>query len=359
MRRASPGQAAHIDDLIDDLCAWFARHARDLPWRKRRTGYSALVAETMLQQTQVARVVERYRDFMRQFPRVSDLAAADEQAVLGAWRGLGYYRRARLLHAAAKLTVAEHGGRVPRTAAALRRLPGVGRYTAGAIASLVFGQSEPIVDGNVKRVLTRVFGGDRREDDDARWTWSKADELVSRAKRPGEFNEALMELGALVCTPRAPRCGSCPLSQRCATRQHGAQACASRRSKPIRPRHVHHHAIVVKRPRDGRLLLQQRPTTGMWAGMWQAPTIESPRPLSVQAIRAALPQITRLTPFGSFDHRTTHRLVTFHVFAATSRARQGTWLTLDEALRLPLGNAQRRVLNLAADRLARPRLAAR
>jgi len=185
---------------------WFARHARDLPWRRRRTGYRALVAEVMLQQTQVSRVAERYVEFLRRFPTVRGLAEADEQEVLAAWQGLGYYRRARNLHAAARLIVAERGGRIPRTVDGLRQLPGVGRYTAGAIASIVYGAPAPIVDGNVQRVIARWDANDAPPADASTVaeTWRRAEDLVGATARPGVLNEALMELGATVCTPVNP-----------------------------------------------------------------------------------------------------------------------------------------------------------
>ena len=209
------GRAANSsrDDRINAkcvrlLCQWFRRNARDLPWRQRqhRSGYGALVAESMLQQTQVARVIESYKAFMRRVPTVKALAAADEQEVLTMWRGLGYYRRARNLHRAAKVVINDYGGRMPATANQLRHLPGVGRYTAGAIASIVHHQREPIVDGNVRRVLARWFA--KKSDDNSqgdRWAWSKATQLVAIAPNPGVFNEALMELGATICTPPRSR----------------------------------------------------------------------------------------------------------------------------------------------------------
>jgi A/G-specific adenine glycosylase len=205
---------------------WFGRHGRDLPWRATpRDAYRSLVSEVMLQQTQVSRVLPRYGAFLAAFPGLADLAAADEHDVLAAWTGLGYYRRARLLHAAARAVVGEHGGRMPESAEVLRRLPGVGAYTAGAIASIVHGRAEPIVDGNIARVLMRVHGRPGRHQDSAvmKWAWGRAAELVVTARRPGVFNEGMMELGAVVCTPRSPRCGACPLAKACVARACGRQ----------------------------------------------------------------------------------------------------------------------------------------
>ncbi|MHC4652819.1 MAG: A/G-specific adenine glycosylase [Planctomycetota bacterium] len=203
-------------EIVAALCAWFRREARDLPWRRRRTGYTALVSEAMLQQTQVARVVERYRAFVRRFPNVRRLAKAREQAVLAEWQGMGYYRRARNLHAAAKMIVGEFGGRVPRTADQLRTLPGVGRYTAASIASIVYGERTPLVDGNVQRVLARldVKSGRAQDPQLVKWAWERTGQLVALAESPGSLNEGLMELGAVVCTPRNPTCETCPVAER-------------------------------------------------------------------------------------------------------------------------------------------------
>ena len=195
------------------LLAWYDRCARDLPWRHDRHPYRVWLSEVMLQQTRVAAVLEHYRIFLERFPTVQQLAAARESSVLAAWSGLGYYRRARMLHAAAKAVVTHHGGEFPSTVAELRNLPGIGRYTAAAIASIVFNLPVAVVDGNVERVLLRAFGDSPAEKD----PWALAEELLSRA-RPGDFNQAMMELGATVCLPRQPRCTICPVFELCATR---------------------------------------------------------------------------------------------------------------------------------------------
>src|ERR1700751_2793949 len=187
------------------LLAWYDPHARELPWRESRDPYRVWGSEIMLQQTRVAAVVEHYHEFLRRFPAVQKLAAARESSVLAAWSGLGYYRRARMLHAAAKLVAREPGGEFPRTAEELRTLPGVGRYTAAAIASIAFGEPVAVVDGNVGRVLQRFSGGRLSGED----FWLVANSLLDRG-RPGDFNQAMMELGATVCTPRGPACMACP-----------------------------------------------------------------------------------------------------------------------------------------------------
>jgi len=198
------------------LLAWYARHARRLPWRSSRDPYAVLVSEVMLQQTQVARVAQFYSSFLARYPTLEDLAAASPDAVRESWEGLGYYARARNLHAAVRHVVATAGGRLPRSRDDLRRLPGIGRYTAGAVASLAFGAAVPAVDTNVARVLTRVFAlrGHRKSAAHQRRLWTLAAALVP-PRRPGDWNQALMDLGATICTARAPRCGACPVRADC------------------------------------------------------------------------------------------------------------------------------------------------
>ena len=192
--------------LPDRLLAWYDTHQRDLPWRENRDPYHVWLSEIMLQQTRVAAVIDHYRKFLRRFPTVQKLAAARKSSVLAAWSGLGYYRRARMMHAAAKAIVREYGGRFPETADSLRTLPGIGRYTSAAIASIAFGQPVAVVDGNVERVLQRLSGRRLAGEE----LWKAANGLLDK-RRPGDFNQAMMELGAVVCTPRAPACLTCPI----------------------------------------------------------------------------------------------------------------------------------------------------
>ncbi len=207
------------------MLGWYDREKRDLPWRGESDPYRILVSEIMLQQTRVAVVEERYKQFLRQFPTVRKLAQSREETVLAAWSGLGYYRRARNLHAAAK-EVNKAGG-FPTSSAELMQLPGIGRYTAAAVASIAFGEAVPVVDGNVKRVMQRLTG---RELTDQNY-WQAAEELLD-SSRPGDFNQAVMELGATVCAPGEPRCLSCPVLEFCASRGAGAESSKSPASRP-------------------------------------------------------------------------------------------------------------------------------
>ena len=334
--------------IASNLEAWFRGEARDLPWRAtgldgRRDPYRALVSEAMLQQTQVARILERFDAVLTRCPRVEALADADEDDVLAAWSGLGYYRRARLLHRAARAIVDECGGEVPGEVDRLLALPGVGRYTAGSIASLVFGERAPIVDGNVRRVVARLDGVDH----DEAGLWSRAADLVGASNDPGVFNAGLMELGALVCAPRAPRCAACPLSRSCvARREDRVEELPGVKAPP--ERRVVHHASVLVRDARGRRLVEQRPDEGLWARMWQAPTVEGERrPASPAALARAI-GAPRVEPVGAFTHQTTHRRVEFSVWRGAlegaGTARRGRWATRREIERLALSNPQRRIL---------------
>jgi A/G-specific adenine glycosylase len=248
---------------------WFDQHQRDLPWRRTRDPYAIWVSEVMLQQTLVATVVPYYERFMAAFPTVADLAAADEQAVLRLWEGLGYYRRARDLHRAARQLVDNHEGRFPDEPGIVGALPGFGRYTCNAVLSQAFDRRLPILEANSQRVLSRLFG--RTEDPRTavarRWLWQAAEDLLP-AKRSGAFNQALMEVGALVCTPAAPRCDDCPLRKYCLARQLGAQETIPARTPPAAVTSVRESAAIVWR--EGRVLLVQRPANApRWANMWE------------------------------------------------------------------------------------------
>jgi len=354
-RKPAAGLLDHgrVDDgqLVRYLTRWFTAHARELPWRtvaghrgsglgQLRDPYRVLVSEIMLQQTQVLRVVERFEAFMARFPRVEDLAAADQAAVLGLWSGLGYYRRARSLHAAARYVVNECSGRFPQTVEGLLRLPGVGRYTAGAIASLAFGQCVAAVDGNVSRVLLRLEGVElaANEREAQRYIWDRAQALVETGRdqrlEPGMINESLIELGATVCRKANPGCDACPLNQACQARAQGktneipVSTNAKARSR------LYLASVIIEDERD-RVLVARRPDNGMWAGLIEAPTLESKVKMpSVQAIRRFLKLSSgksaastdrlhaTIHTVGSFDFATTHRECRFAVYHLACENRQ-------------------------------------
>ena len=325
------------------LIGWVPGAARTLPWRQQRSGYHGLVSEAMLQQTQVDRVIPAFLRFIRRFPAVDVLAAAPEEDVVAFWQGLGYYRRARNLHAAARMIVEDFDGLVPETADQLLKLPGVGRYTAGAVASIVFGARAPIVDGNVARVLARLAAhsgrpGERPFDT---WAWSEAEALAAVASDPGVANEALMELGALVCTRHTPACERCPLAEECVAFSQGDPQRLPPPRRTAARTTVHHHLVLIRRNAD--VLLVRRGDRGLWARMWEPPAIESSESLDLEAVAEGIPaDVEGLRSIATFDHRTTHRDVVFHVHQATSgdpkTTREIRWQPLDQLGDIGLSN---------------------
>jgi A/G-specific adenine glycosylase len=253
------------------LLAWFETARRDLPWRRGRDPYHIWVSEVMLQQTTVAAVVPYFERFLAAFPTLSALAAAPEQDVLRLWEGLGYYRRARDLHRAARQLAAAGADTIPDNPEVVRQLPGMGRYTLGAVLSQAFDRRLPILEANSLRVLCRLFGrrDDPRRGPAQRWLWQVAEDLLP-AKRVGDFNQALMELGALICTPAAPRCGECPLAADCVARRLGLQAAIPAKAPPPAITEVREAAVVIRR--GDKVLLVQRPeTASRWANLWEFP----------------------------------------------------------------------------------------
>ncbi len=352
MARSSTQPKAAEDRLLArSVERWFNTNQRDLPWRSERSGYAALVSEAMLQQTQVQRVVAKFESFMRRFPTLQDLARAEEGEVLAAWQGLGYYRRAKQLLAAARIIAERFGGEVPSDVESLRSLPGIGRYTAGAIASIAFAKPEPIVDTNVARVLMRLAAraGAAADPANVNWTWERAGQLVQAAKDPALFNEGLMELGATVCSAGEPRCGDCPLFRRCLSREQGIAASIPETPAPTKRRRVYHHAIVFVR--GGRVLLTQRPDRGLWGSMWQVPTIEHDSEIDINALRDSLPfKAESIERERAFTHQTSHREVVFLVHRGRTRAKGGShaaWVDATNVDEFALSNPMRAIVRAA------------
>ncbi|MCC6729285.1 MAG: A/G-specific adenine glycosylase [Chthonomonadales bacterium] len=303
------------------LAEWYALNRRMLPWRALPPDpYAVWVSETMLQQTRVVTARPFFERWMASFPTVEALARAPLDEVLRLWAGLGYYARARSLHAAARSLVEQRGGVLPRTAAELEALPGVGRYTAGAIASVAFDAPAPVVDANVARVLSRVFAVDA-EPRSARGSarlWELAAELVPR-RGAGDHNQALMELGALVCAPHDPRCGACPLEPACAaahTREPTAWPRPSARRRVVR---VQHSSAVVRR--GDRVLVARRHETGLWGGLWEFPRRlcapgEDPRACAARAAREVVGLRATVTgTVAMVRHSVTHHAIVLHALA--------------------------------------------
>lgn len=313
--------AKQLQDFRRQILSWYRANRRDLPWRKTLDPYCIWVSEIMLQQTRVAAVMEHYRKFLKRFPAVHDLAAANEAEVLAAWSGLGYYRRARMLHRAAKQLVGERNGCLPRRSLELQLLPGIGRYTGNAISSIAFGESVAVVDGNVERVLNRVM----RAELSRRRVWNCAQQLLEPAN-PGDFNQAMMELGATVCTPAAPSCETCPISSHCASESRTIKNTRSREQRQQRT------ALLLLRRRRNLLLLRRRSgRESLMPGMWELPQLRS-APASPATLKV--------------KHSITTTDWSVEVFASgkLERSRSLRWTPMAQLGTLPLTGLTRKIL---------------
>jgi len=304
------------------LLAHFDAHARDMPWRKTRDAYAIWVSEIMLQQTRVETVIPYYERFLERFPTALALAQAHEDEVLSAWSGLGYYRRARLLHAGVREVVASYGGSVPEDAEARLSLPGVGRYTAGAIGSIAFGREEPLVDGNVARVLSRIFLIDTPlgRADTERALWQKAGELVV-GERPGDLNQALMEHGATLCTPKSPSCEACPVAELCCARAEGrvGELPVARVKKP--PREQRLVAVAATSGRGAqRSVWLVKSREALFGGLFGLPTIGATGGLRADArsaLSAAGVEARVTSKRAALTHVLSHRKLELELTTAT------------------------------------------
>jgi A/G-specific adenine glycosylase len=313
--------ARQIRGFRQRLLRWFDREQRQLPWRGETDPYRILVSEVMLQQTRVAVVEDRYKQFIARFPTIGSLAHAREQTVLAAWSGLGYYRRARNLHAAAKKV--EKLGEFPVTADALRELPGIGRYTAAAVASIAYGEPVAVVDGNVKRVLHRVTGDELGEEDN----WRIANRLLDPS-RPGDFNQAMMELGAIVCLPGDPLCSRCPVSSLCVVQGAGVSL-----NKPARLKAELRYVLSIK---ADKVLLRQRPkTSSLMAGMWELPEMV---------------KSNGQIPLMRLKHSITTTDYAVAVYAGDSK--DGKWVSLRGVEKLALTGLSRKILRALGNNIA-------
>jgi A/G-specific adenine glycosylase len=341
------------------LIDWYAQNGRTLPWRGHPDPYAVWVSEIMLQQTRVEMVIPYFERWMGRFPTMQALASASQQEVLATWEGLGYYSRARNLHRAAQVVIADYDGQLPRDARQLRRLPGIGRYTAAAIAALAFGQDEAALDGNIRRVLARVYDVTEPENSPTgeRYLW----ELATRNLPPGragDYNQALMDLGASVCTPRAPACTHCPLNADCLAFQRGVQE-----QRPVKPprRIVPHHTVaaaVVQR--NGTVLIAQRPQTGLLGGLWEFPGGKQqdgedlPGCLRRELREELGVDVEVGKHLGVFRHAYTHFRVTLHAFhcgltlgePVALEANQVRWVTPASLIEYPMGKIDRQISTL-------------
>jgi A/G-specific adenine glycosylase len=301
------------------LLRWYDANRRDLPWRKTRNPYRIWVSEIMLQQTRVAAVLEHYRLFLKRFPSIKALAAATEAEVLAAWSGLGYYRRARMMRHCAQKIAEDHQGKFPQTSRELQSLPGIGRYTAAAIASIAFAEAIAVVDGNVERVLQRLAGRSLTSKD----LWERAQTQLSES-RPADFNQAMMELGALVCTPRQPNCAACPVRNWCETKGQ-----APRPSQP--KRQSAKEAWFTLDQRDGQIrLVQRHANSSLMASMWELPSASG--------------TIAKGDAWRTFRHSITVTDYTVHV---TRGPAKGKWVAIKDISDVPITGLTRKILKAA------------
>ncbi len=346
-----------MTNLAGALVDWYRAVKRDLPWRRTRDPYAIWVSEIMLQQTRVAVVVPYWERWMERFPSAAALAGAELDDVLAAWSGLGYYGRARNLHRGAREVVARYAGRLPDTAGELRSLPGIGRYTAGAIASLAYGRREPLVDGNVARVLARLFAVDEdvKSARGQKRLWQLAGDLVP-ADTPGDFNQGLMELGATVCTPVAPRCPACPLAAHCLARAAGREGELPR--MPERMRDADKpvlRAAAAWIERGDRVLLARRAPEGLFGGLWELPQAASLALLVETLAGFGLAWRSPATPVHRHRQVLSHRRLAIDVYAAAATGRlvgvrrahpyeRAAWHSPASLARLGLAAASRAIL---------------
>ena len=345
-----------ISPVAEQLLAWYAASARRLPWRGHPDPYAVWVSEIMLQQTRVETVIPYFDRWMAQFPTVAALASADVQAVLGVWEGLGYYSRGRNLHKAARMVMDDFGGQIPHTAAELNSLPGVGRYTAAAIASMAFGQDVATLDGNIRRVLSRVFNMDlpARSPEGERRLWELAEEHLP-AGRAGDYNQAWMDLGSAICTPRDPACERCPLAGLCQAQALGVQT-----ERPVLPKKAptpHYTVTAAVLERDGEVLIARRPENGLLGGMWEFPggKVQSgeslPEGLQREICEELGAEIAVGEQLGVYRHAFTHFRITLHAFRCTLRSGEPSpleaselrWVVPEALSDFPMGKVDRQI----------------
>jgi A/G-specific adenine glycosylase len=336
------------------LLHWFKQNGRDLPWRKTRDPYAIWISESMLQQTQVATVIPYYQSFLKSFPTVHHLAKSDLSKVLKIWEGLGYYSRARNLHQASKIVLNHFKAKIPDQMKDLLALPGIGKYTAGAILSIAYNKEAPILDGNVKRVLSRLFAVPEDPKKTEGLLWKISESLIPRG-RSGPFNQAIMDLGAMICTPRDPRCPRCPLDRLCKGKASGDPE--KYPSRIVKKEIPHIVAIAAVLHKDGKVLLNQRPPKGLLGGLWEFPNWRSEEKERLR-LRLRLRNYIKKEmgmnvevkgPIGTFKQTFTHFKLTLHVFsceANVGRGRgKGKWVPIKNLDQLAMSRIDRRVAN--------------
>jgi len=347
--RFGPDQSSASRKSIScSLLKWYSKTARDLPWRRSPDPYRVWVSEIMLQQTQVERVKDYFHRFVSNFPTVFDLAEADEAVVLKYWEGLGYYRRARQLHTAAKLIVSDHEGVFPQDARALRQLPGVGRYTAGAIASISFDLPEPILEANSRRVLARLTHYDQalsgNKSDQPLWDIAAA--IMPRGGGAGAFNQALMDLGSIVCLPVSPRCEVCPLADYCDAYQFGSVDQIPNMPTRKISKKIEEKAYVLAH--KGKLLVVRRQPGEWWEGLWDFPRVIPDR-MTVRSHQRRLGVID----YSVTNHKVTCRILAKMALQRPAVRRHQRWLSPQEIQKIPMTSPGRKIARLAERHFSR------
>jgi len=368
-----------MNRLASKLLAWYQTNKRTPPWRDHPDPYAVWVSEIMLQQTRVETVIPYFEKWMRLFPDVRSLASASEQDVLNAWEGLGYYSRARNLHQAAKIVAEQYNGELPRDLDELRKLPGIGRYTLGAIASMAFGMDVSALDGNIKRVYARIFDMTEPVDSPAgeKLLWQLADKNLPKG-HAGDYNQALMDLGSMICVPKNPRCLICPVMRLCKARQNGTQ-----NERPVLspkkdvPHYVHAAGVIVRRtlalhviclanhagvdnPPHEEVLLAQRPSQGLLGGMWEFPNGRvngDPVQELSNALKTGYQLRVRMKrgsqgreALGTVQHGYSHFSVTVHVFRcellSIPKETNLKWVSLNKLQEYPMGKIDRQIAGM-------------
>jgi A/G-specific adenine glycosylase len=344
--------------ISDKLLEWYAVHTRDLPWRGHPDPYAIWISEIMLQQTRVETVIPYFQRWMARFPTVYELAAAPQQEVLSLWEGLGYYARARNLHQAAGIIVDQYAGQLPQEADDLHKLPGIGRYTAAAISSIAFGKDQAALDGNIRRVLARVFDvaipARSTQGEHLLWQLAKENLPVGAA---GEYNQALMDLGASICTPSSPKCSECPLALQCQSFKLGIQE--ERPVKKAKPEIPHYTVAAAVIRSNGKVFIAQRPDKGLLGGMWEFPggKIEANESLETCLEREICEElnvgIVVGAPLGVYQHAFTHFRITLHAFECqlvegspvANEHNDLRWVKPAELQNFPMGKIDRQIAN--------------
>lgn len=339
---ASPLFKKQLQSFQKKLLVWYEDHHRDLPWRRTREPYRIWLSEVMLQQTRVETVIPYYERFLNRFPKVESLAQAPTEQVLKLWEGLGYYNRARNLHAAAKEVCEKYGGKLPKSSQELKKLSGFGPYTSNAIASIAFGEPVAVVDGNVRRVISRVFETEKNMD-------SLAQALI-HPKKPSDHNQAMMELGARICIPKSPRCRDCPIKNHCSAFAHGTVLQYPQKTLSKPPKRIFAFSLVLQNKH--RVLVQKRPQNGRWAGLWEFPMLEYKKMHEIEKVFRDFEhkfnvKTTQRNFRGRFIHHLSHQTLHVHILEARTNSSfndsSGKWLRASQLKDFPFSRLQQRV----------------